>query len=634
MSDSIIGAGISGLRAAQLGLATTGHNISNAATPGYSRQEIVQAASTPRFSGSGYIGQGVDVTGIQRNYDHLIGAQLRHVQSQSSFYDTHLTQLKQIDDLLADPKVGLSPAIDSFFAAAHDVASRPAETANRQTMISAGQSLVTRFRDLDGRLADARSDVNARIQSSVGVINTYSQQIAKLNEQIALATSRADHAQAPNDLLDKRDNLIQELAKEVGVSVVNQGNNGVNVYLGNGQAIIVGERQHRLVATASHYDSREMEVGLETGSAVVAMQSKDLSGGKLAAYFSFRDGGLAAAQNSLGRIATSIAQIINGQHRLGQDRNGAMGTDYFSVGVPVTLASKLNTGTAAVVAGVSDTSQLVASDYRLSYDGANFQVTRLSDNNVQSFAGLPVSIDGVNIQLSSGALAAGDTFEIRPSRQAGADIALKFTDPAKIAAAAPILASASGANRGSGAISAGEVLGPTADVNLQQPVTITFTSASTFDVVGTGTGNPVGIAYTPGTTVSFNGWSIKLDGTPAAGDRFNVGPNTGGVGDNRNILKLAAIQTQPSLDGGRTTFQSAYAQLISQVGNETQEVKVSAEAQANLYDLTLQSQQATSGVNLDEEAAKLLRYQQAYQAASKVISVAQRLFDEILNIAR
>lgn len=634
MSDSIIGSAISGLRAAQLGLSTTGHNISNAATPGYSRQEIVQSANAPRYSGSGYIGQGVSVTTIRRNYDDMVGTQLRYVQSQSSLYDTHFAQLKQIDDLLADAKVGISPSIDTFFAAAHDVASHPSDTASRQSMISASQSLITRMRDIDSRLADARSNVNGRIQATVGLVNSYSTQIASLNEQIALATNRGDSGQTPNDLLDQRDNLVNELAKEVGVSVVKQGNNGINVYLGNGQAIVAGERSYRLVATAGDYDPREIEVGLETGAAVVKMHSKDFVGGNLAAYFSFRDSGLATAQNSLGRIATSITQTVNEQHRLGQDLNGAMGADYFGISQPVALASKLNTGSAALTVNVSDANQLMASDYRLGFDGTNYQLTRLSDNNLQTLAGLPANIDGLDIQVSSGTIAAGDTFEIRPTRHASAGMNLQITDTAKIAAAAPILANASSSNRGSASVSAGEVVGSAPDPNLQQPVTITFTSATTFDVVGTGTGNPTGLTYTPGATIGFNGWTINLEGAPLGGDRFTVAANSGGVGDNRNILKLAAVQTKPNMDGGLTTFQGAYAQLVSQIGNQTHELKVGSEAQANLYDLTFQTQQATSGVNLDEEAAKLLRYQQAYQAAGKVISVAQNLFDEILNILR
>lgn len=634
MSDSIIGSAISGLRAAQLGLSTTGHNISNAATPGYSRQDIIQTANAPRFSGSGFIGQGVNVATIRRNYSDMVGTQLRYTQSQSSLYDTQYAQLKQIDDLLADPKVGISPSIDSFFAAAHDVASNPSDIASRQSMISASQALVTRTRDIDLRLEDARNGVNGSIRSTVGLINTYSGQIAKLNEQIALATGHGDGSQAPNDLLDQRDNLINELAKEVGISVVKQDNNRINVYLGNGQAVVAGELSYRLVATPGAYDPREIDVGLETGAAVIKMQSKDFSSGNLAGYFSFRDGPLAAAQNALGRIAMGVAETVNTQHRLGQDRYGAMGADYFSVSQPVTLASKFNSGTATVAAEVSDVSELVASDYRLGFDGSNYQLTRLSDNSVRTLAALPADIDGLTIQLSSGAAIAGDTFEIRPNRHASSSINLQILDPAKIAAAAPILATASSANRGYAMVSTGEVVGPTPDPNLRQPVTITFTSATTFDIAGTGTGNPTGVTYTPGSNINFNGWSIKLDGAAASGDQFTVGPNTGGVGDNRNMLKLAAIQTTPNLDGGLTTLQGAYAQLVSQIGNQTREVKVGSEAQANLYDLTFQTQQATSGVNLDEEAAKLLRYQQAYQAASKMISVAQQLFDEILNIAR
>jgi flagellar hook-associated protein 1 FlgK len=169
---------------------------------------------------------------------------------------------------------------------------------------------------------------------------------------------------------------------------------------------------------------------------------------------------------------------------------------------------------------------------------------------------------------------------------------------------------------------------------LTQSVTITFTGPGTFDVSGAGTGNPVGLSYTPGATISYNGWSITLTGTPAAGDSFTIGPNAAGVGDNRNALALARLQTTNLLEGATTSFQGAYAQLVSGVGNETRTLQVTSDAQAKLLADTKAAREAVSGVNLDEEAANLLRYQQAYQASAKVLSIAATLFDAILNIGR
>jgi flagellar hook-associated protein 1 len=632
MGDSIIASALSGLKAAQLGLATTGHNISNASTPGYSRQETLQAANPSRFTGAGYLGQGVSVATVRRNYSEVLDAQLRNTQAQSSQFDAHYEALKQIDDLLADPQVGLSPALEAFFGATHDLAARPADIASRQSMLEAGQSLVARMRSIDGRLLDARADMTARIRSSVGAINSYANQIFNLNNQIVLAGNRGANS-PPNDLLDQRDQLLRQLSKEVNISVVKQGSGAVQVFMGSGQALVTQERAYVLTTSPSPFDASEVQVGLDTGASVVTLRPADLGGGALAAYFAFRDGSLASAQSSLGRLALALGDGVNSQHRLGQDRNGVPGGDFFSVAAPTVLGSSANVGSASLSVDIADFGQLVPSDYQLRFDGVNYDVMRLSDGSSRSFGALPISMDGLDIQSTAGAMAAGDTFEIRPMRHAATSITALLRDPAKIAAGAPIIAASANTNHGAASVSMGEVSGG-ANPNLLAPVTINFTSPTTFNVTGTGTGNPTGLTYTPGAAIAFNGWSITIDGAAAVGDRFTVGPNLNGVGDNRNALKLAQLQTAPMLDAGHTTLQQAYAQLVSHIGNATREQRVGSESQANLLQLTTQTQQAAAGVNLDEEAVNLMRYQQAYQAAGKVIGVAQRLFEDILSIGR
>ena len=631
MSNVMIGTAISGLNAAQLGLATASHNISNAATPGYNRQETVQSANTPQAIGVGYIGQGVNVASVRRVYDDFLETQIRYVQTQSSEYDTHYTQIKRINDLLADPESGLTPALEAFFSAMQDVANRPGDAAARQGLLSASQTLGGRFQDLDRQLTDARDAANEQIRSSVVYINTLGTQIAQLNQQIALATNGSGQ-QLPNDLLDRRDALIRDLSKETNTTVVKQTDGSVSVFIGSGQSLVTGERTFQLVAIANALDSRDAGIGIQTGSSIMKLRSADLSGGNLAGYLTFRDESVVTAQNSLGRIARVLADQINTQHRLGQDRNGVLGGDFFALAPPVAASNTGNSGSAVLAATISDATQLTGSDYRVQFDGANYDITRLSDNTTQSFAGLPQTIDGVTIQLSSGVPASNDTFLIQPTRTAAMDLRVLINDTNKIVAAAPILAGASVANLGSGRISLGEVITSPPNPNLQQPVTITFTSATTYSVTGTGTGNPVGLAYTSGQTISYNGWQLTLDGNPALGDAFSVQANVGGVGDNRNALKLAQLQTQPIVANGTTTLQGAFAQLVSGVGNKTRELEVSSRAQANLVELTEQAKQSLSGVNLDEEAAKLIRYQQAYQAAGKVIAIAGTLFDTILGL--
>ena len=313
--------------------------------------------------------------------------------------------------------------------------------------------------------------------------------------------------------------------------------------------------------------------------------------------------------------------------------NGAAGVNFFKPLTPDVIARSTNSGSAVVSASVSDATALTASDYRLSYTGTGYTVTRLADNTVTAYASLPQTIDGLSISLASGAAASGDSFLIEPTRSAARNMAMNITNGAQIAAAAPMRAAAANANTGSGTISAGTVdAPPPQNANIRQPVTLTFTAAGTFSVSGTGTGNPVGVAYTAGSDISYNGWTVQIAGTPAVGDVFTIGPTSGGVADGRNALRLGGLQTQNMLSSGTASYQGVYSQMVSQVGSKTQQVNVMVETQNTLAQQATVAQQSVSGVNLDEEAANLLRYQQAYQAAGKMIQIAQSLFQSILQI--
>jgi flagellar hook-associated protein 1 FlgK len=275
---------------------------------------------------------------------------------------------------------------------------------------------------------------------------------------------------------------------------------------------------------------------------------------------------------------------------------------------------------------------LKGSDYRLFYDGANYILTRKLDGNQQAFATLPQTVDGMTLSLASGIANTGDEFLIRPTFAAAGSIASAISNASRVAVAAPIRSAQGIANTGSATITAGVVNGPPpVNVNLQQPVTFTFTSAGTFDVSGTGTGNPAGIAYTSGGNVSYNGWTVQISGTAKAGDTFTVGPNTVGVADNRNVLLLAGLQSA-GLVAGSMTYQSAYSSLVGTIGNKTHELEITSTAQSALLEQTTAERESFSGVNLDEEAAQLLQYQQAYQASAKVMAIAGKIFDSILQL--
>jgi len=638
--------GVSALATAQAGLLTTGHNISNVNTPGFHRQQTVQSTNIPQYSGIGFLGQGVQVVTVKRIYSQMLDGQLMQAQTQSSQLETYYAQIKQLDNMLADPSAGVSPALQEFFNGVHDVAANPASIPSRQAMLSGAQTMVARFQAINQRFTEIRDGVNSEIRSSVGVVNSYAQQIASLNQQIGIAQGAAGSQQPANDLLDQRDQLIGELNQIIKVSTVKQDDGSLNVFIGNGQSLVLGAQSFTIGAAPSLEDPERLDVGVSFGGSTILLPKGSLTGGTLGGLLAFRDETLDPAQNALGRTAIGLAQTFNDQHRLGMDLNGNLGGDFFTVASPKVIPNTNNTGTATLTPppGFFDVGLIRTSDYKLVATDAlgGFSMKRLSDG-----ATVTPASEGLTITMTAGAVV-GDSFLIKPTVNGARDISVKLTDTAAIAAAAPIKTNATLSNTGSGTISAGSVDANYLTALPTLPVTLTFDSAtnsfSGFPAAtpvtvtlsnGTSTAYPAPVAsvpYTAGATITFAGISFAVTGQLANNDSFTIGTNIGGVADNRNSLLLAGLQTQNTLAGGTTTYQGAYSQLVSFVGNKTREVEVTAKAQESLVSQTQQAQQAMSGVNLDEEAANLLRYQQAYQAAGKMIQISTSLFDVLLGL--
>ena len=630
-TGSIFNIGVSGLNAAQASLAVTSHNIANAGTDGFHRQSAVQGTETPQGSGAGFFGRGVEVETVRRAYSQFLDNAVLTAQAQGSYLDTYNSQISQIDNLLADPSAGLSPALQSFFSSVQDVASNPSSVPSRQAMITQGQVLSARFQALDTQLTQMRTGVNQQLTDTVTQINAKAQSIAQLNEQIRTVQSNA--TQPPNDLLDKRDQLVADLNQLVKTSVVKQSDGSYSVFVGNGQTLVLGNQAYALSAAASAADPKDYSISYIANGATIPISTSTLQGGALGALLDFRSQSLDTAQNNLGRVAIVLAQTFNDQHELGQDLNGNLGQAFFNVPAGQVVTNANNTGTAVINTTDSSVGALTGSDYRLSFNAGTWTLTRLSDNTTSTFATFPQTVDGVTLSLASGAAANGDSYLIQPTRNGARDISVAIADTSLVAAAAPIRASAAAANTGDGKITAGSVNAPPPpNANLQNAVTITFTSATTFDVTGAGTGNPTGVAYTSNGNITYNGWTVQITGTPAAGDVFTIGPNTAGVADNRNALLLAGLQTVNTVANGTANYQSAYSLIVSSIGNRANDIKVQSTAQTALVQQTTAAQQSLSGVNLDEEAANLIRFQQAYQANGKVIQIASTLFSTILGI--
>ncbi|MRW92102.1 flagellar hook-associated protein FlgK [Duganella sp. FT80W] len=650
---SLLSIGKSGLLSAQVGLATTSNNITNANTAGYNRQVAIQSDSITQYQGFGYVGTGTEISAVRRYYDNFLATSLRNAESNQASLNTYNTQISQVDNLLSDTSAGLSPALQDFFNGVQDATASPASTAARQSMLSNAESLVSRFQSMSARLTEIGDGVNSQIKSSVSEINSYAQQIAAINNTIAGMTTETA---APNDLLDKRDQMLTELNKLVKINVTQGDNNMLNVSFGTGQPLVQGNTSYQLATSTSDTDAGHVTLGYQTASGAFSeLPDSVFTGGQLGGLVDFRDNALTTAQNSLGQIAAGLATAFNAQHVLGQDQNGDAGTNFFnpiSAYVGPSTKNSLNS-TATVSATVTDASALTSSDYSVDYDGTNFNVTRLSDGKVTKIDPYPQTeaqvIDGVSYSISGDA-ATNDSFLVKPTYYAAQQLSLAISDPSKIALAAPIATAAPTTNVGNASISAGTVDANylTAGNQITSTTTLSYDKASATlsgfpanqDVTVTGTDGtstvyPAGTAvpYTDGATISFGGVSFAISGTPADQDTFTVGPNTSGVGDSRNGALLAGLQTKNVLNNGSSTFQTSYAQIVNVVGTKARAAQISSTAADAAVTQATNNQQSVSGVNLDEEAANLLRYQQAYQAAGKVIQVAGTLFDTLLSLS-
>jgi flagellar hook-associated protein 1 FlgK len=618
--------GVSGLLAFQRALDTTSHNIANVSTDGYSRQRTLIGTRPAQGYGNGWIGQGANVQTTQRVYDQFVAMQTRTTASSLQHLDIYASNAERLNNMFGDSSTGLSASLQNFVNAFQSVANSPASTPSRQVLLSEANTLQQRLKSFDSRLEDIGNEINTRLKGEVGEVNTLAEGIARLNNEIMSATARTG-GQPPNDLLDQRDRLLDQLSEKVSVNVVTQDGGTVNVFVGSGQPLVLGGNVNKLTTVQDPYDSSRLTIALQTPGSSVDI-SRNISGGVLGGLMDFRTEQLDPAKNALGRIAVALSDVVNSQHHEGIDLSGQLGGDLFAVGGAEGLASSLNSGSGSVSVTRTDVGALTGRDYVLEMTGGGWELRdSLTGAAVPmtgtGTAGDPFVVDGLAIEVG-GTADTGDSFLIRPTSGAIADMRVLISDPSKIAAAAPIRSAADTGNSGSGAISAGEVLDST-NAQLRAPVTIEFTSATTYSINGAGS-----FTYTDGGNIDVNGWRVQITGNPAAGDTFTVSDNTSGSGDNRNALALADALKSPVLNNGTTSLGSAVGEFVGGIGVATRQAQVNRDAQNTVYEESLAAKDAVSGVNLDEEAANLLKYQQAYQAAAQLIRVADTMFQTLL----
>ncbi|MEZ5563330.1 MAG: flagellar hook-associated protein FlgK [Gammaproteobacteria bacterium] len=622
--------GLSALLAAQRALQTTSNNISNANTEGFVRQRIDFVENPGVPLGRYTVGAGVSVSSISRVYDQFLTDNLRTATSLEQRADAFNNFAARINTILGNPDTSVNTAVQRFFNQVEAVGRDPTSAAQRSQLLLEGENLAERLQQLDSQLGSLNSEINSRLQQATGTINSLAGQIAELNGQIMAAGSSA-----ASDLLDRRDVALKQLGAQINITATRQNDGSVNVLVGSGQSLVLGVGSAQLQTVQDQYDSSRLQVAISNGGPLQDISGM-ISGGTVGGLLSFRNDVLDSTRRDLGLLAMGLGDAFNSQHRQGIDLTGNLGNDFFSIGTPTVSGSNKNTGTATAATSITDVSALVGHDYELRFNGSSWSVLDRTTNSAITTTGSgtgadPLLFAGLSFSIG-GSAAAGDRFLVRPLANAANDFRVVVTEPAAIAAAAPVTARISTGNSSLATV-ASPVVNDINDPKLRTPATIRFVTATSYVVFTGGGADLVGpLPYTSGSDISFAGWTTRVNGTPAAGDDFLVEPTPGNSGDNSNALALAAVSQRGFFANGTQSVIDLGADIVATVGSTANRAKNEALIQQSLREQSEVDLENVSGVNLDEEAANMLRYQDAYLAASKVVSIADGLFQNLLQI--
>jgi len=691
MGVSLYGLGVQGLLVAKQALDTVGHNISNVNTDGYSRQNTLQVTAGGQASGTGFAGIGTKVEDVTRNFDQFAFLDLQGNSSNLSYNQFFINSVTRVDQVISDDDTSITSALANYFSALNTVADNPNSLESRNNLIQVSQNMTSTFNRLHDQLDLQYRSLNDEVENIAQEMTALASNLAEVNKQIQLSWGDGT-GQLPNDLLDQRDRLVLEVSEFSDISTVKLDNGMINLFIGTGQPLVLGQTALKVEAITGRTDNAKLELALVSNGTTQRLRG-DLMGGKIQALYDFRDDVLDKAFNQLGQTAIGIGHLANEQQKLGLDLNMQVGTNFFndvnSQGAMLQRVLPTNDGLGTAVLGVQiqDAGLLTPDDFELtvlSYaagppETVQFQLTNLNDGSQQTLpaAGaqdLTVSRDidvaqyGFSINVDSVSagdpLQAGKRFELRPTRLGAQLFSNDMKEPALIAAAGnQILISDGAANTGVSTTRITQLTNSN-DVNYPTPEDVTTNPVTaarglrieiaegpigtfTYQVLNANTGVPIeepagtpltGLAFTPPLqTISHAGFDIEIEiQDTAALDNytFTLDYNETGVGSNENALVMAAFQTDKLLNQGRSTFQDNYALLTSDVGTVTSSADVRLKSSQVLFEQAHTRFTSVGGVNLDEEAADLLKYQAAYNAAAKVVSVADELMETLLAAVR
>lgn len=644
----------------QAALQTIGQNIANANTPGYSRQSVVLTTSPGQYTGVGFFGKGVDVQTVTRSHNDFLTKEAASAKSTAMADSTRAEQLSRLEKVFPPGTDGLGYAASQFLNAMVDVTSRPSDPSARQVALGRANELAVRFANAGQQMTDLQAGVVSDLKAHVGVVNQLAQQIATINDQISKSRGSGH---SPNDLLDKREQLISQLGEHVAVTTLAADDDTVGVFIGGGQRLVLGNQASSLQVGQDPYDGQRAVLSISEGGQNRTLDESVLTGGAMTALLGFQNHDLQDARNMLGQLAAAIGTRVNDQNALGLDQSNppGKGAPIFNVAAPRALPAATNQRNAdgsfvsGVQATIVDANQLQASSYKLSSSTAgNYQLTRLSDGLVRTVADGDV-VDGVKLSFTPGAPQPGESFLIEPVGMAATEMRRVLDSPNGIAAAAPVTATTAIANTGT--LTVDSVYAVNTKFNAAQaPMSIQFgdpdpanpnnvqytlTLADGSSINGVwSAGQPIGNQPAAGIDLGFE---LRTNGVPRKGDKLAIDPTTYTATNNGNAKAFLNIQTEGFVgrqlqpDGSVTpgaTINDAYAASMSDVGARVQSANYLSSVSTTVAGDAENTRSGQAGVNLDEEASRLMQFQQGYQAAAKVLQTAQTLFDELMRIAQ
>lgn len=643
--SGLLSVGTRALQANQVMLQTAGNNIANVNTQGYSRQSAVLQTTTGQFTGGGYIGKGVDIQTIQRNFSAFLTRQSALASATGAADSSRADKLKQLEGLFPGGTAGLGATINDMLNAFSDVANASTDLTARTVALTRVDEAAKRMRSASQNLDDLQSGVAQELSQKVGNINSLAQSIADINDKIARTQGSG---QPPNDLLDQRDQLVRDLNQYVQTSSITASDGTVGIFLAGSQALVLGSTVSPVSIVKDDFgDPLKSKLAISRGGQVITLDENALGGGEVAGLLRFQNNDLVEGRNLLGRLTLAISTSMNNQHQLGLDLDGNAGGNLFTPTVfgasnilKPSAPATLNTGTASPALSISDVTQFVASDYEMNFTSATSgTMTRRSDGVVTAFTSVPITIDGLNLSIPSGAANPGDRFLLKPFSTTASNISAEFSAPRALAVASPVAGSLGTSNTGSMQLSS--LLARSNPVALT-PVVLTFTSANSYTRSDETPPNATTFTYTSGQVIEgttpatnpLSQWSLTLQGVPKAGDTFTVQQQPAAFRNLNagNASAMTGLRDLAMFDG--SALSDGYASLISQIGIRTQSANYSAEVSSSIAANLERDRTGVSGVNLDEEAAKLLQYQQAYQASAKMMQIAQGIFDTLIQTLR